>query len=118
VTWLDAGPLAAIPLRGARVLRTADGPIAVFRTGAGRVFALRDRCPHRGGPLSQGIVHGDCVTCPLHDWIVELGSGAARAPDQGVVETFAVRVDGERVLIELLSESTLAEAPRLRAQRR
>jgi nitrite reductase (NADH) small subunit len=99
--WLDAGPLRAIPPRGARVLETAEGPIAVFRTSDERIFALRDRCPHRGGPLSQGIVHGTCVTCPLHDWVVELPTGTARAPDEGVVETFAVRIERERVLVEL-----------------
>jgi phenylpropionate dioxygenase-like ring-hydroxylating dioxygenase large terminal subunit len=69
------------------------------------VYALLDRCPHRGGPLSQGIVHGDCVTCPLHDWVVELPSGSARAPDEGAVETFPVRVENGHVLVEV------AEAP-------
>lgn len=103
--WLDAGPLTAIPARGARVLETRDGPIALFRTSDARVFALRDRCPHRGGPLSQGIVHGTCVTCPLHDWVIELPTGTARAPDEGAVETFAVRVERGRVLVELASET-------------
>jgi nitrite reductase (NADH) small subunit len=112
--WLDAGPLDAIPPRGARVLETADGPIAVFRTSDDRVFALRDRCPHRGGPLSQGIVHGKCVTCPLHDWVVDLPTGTARAPDEGVVETFAVRVERERVLVELVNDVVhCASAPEL-----
>jgi nitrite reductase (NADH) small subunit len=101
MSWLDVGALGVIPIRGARVLATAAGPVAVFRTGANRVFALRDRCPHRGGPLSQGIVHGDCVTCPLHDWVIDLESGAARAPDEGCVETFPVRVESGRVLIDL-----------------
>lgn len=100
-SWLDAGPLSAIPVRGARVLETPHGPIALFRTSDARVFALRDRCPHRGGPLSQGIVHGACVTCPLHDWVIDLPTGTVRAPDEGVAETFAVRVEHGRVLVEL-----------------
>jgi len=101
MSWLDVGALGAIPSRGARVLTTPDGAIALFRTGNDRVYALRDRCPHRGGPLSQGIVHGDCVTCPLHDWVIELATGSARAPDDGAVETFPVRIDNGRVLVDV-----------------
>jgi nitrite reductase (NADH) small subunit len=101
--WLDVGPLTAIPARGARVLHTIEGPVALFRTGDDRVFALRDRCPHRGGPLSQGIVHGECVTCPLHDWVIALPSGRARAPDEGSVATFPIRIERDRVLIEVAS---------------
>jgi nitrite reductase (NADH) small subunit len=103
--WIDAGPLTAIPARGARVLDTSDGPIALFRTSDDCVYALRDRCPHRGGPLSQGIVHGACVTCPLHDWVIELPTGTARAPDEGAVEAFAVRIEHGRVFVELASEA-------------
>jgi len=82
--------------------------IAVFRTGDGRVFALEDRCPHRGGPLSQGIVHGHCVTCPLHDWVIDLGTGAAVAPDEGRARRFDVRVDEDRVLIRLEADTCCA----------
>lgn len=117
MTWLDAGPLGAIPLRGARVLHSAGGPIALFRTGGDRIFALRDRCPHRGGPLSQGIVHGDCVTCPLHDWVIELGSGAARAPDRGATESFDARIVGGRVWVRLPAAAEMPAAALLqRAQ--
>jgi nitrite reductase (NADH) small subunit len=97
--WRDVCDTAAIPLRGARVLRCAGVDIALFRTGEGRIYALRDRCPHRGGPLSQGIVHGDRVTCPLHDWIIDLSTGAAASPDEGCTETYAVRVDRGRVQV-------------------
>jgi nitrite reductase (NADH) small subunit len=103
VSWLDIGPLAALPERGARVVRVGDVDIAVFRTGAGAVFALRDRCPHRGGPLSQGIVHGDRVTCPLHDWVIDLKSGNAVGADTGCTLAFAARVANGRVEIELPS---------------
>jgi nitrite reductase (NADH) small subunit len=82
-----------IPRLGARRYRRDDGDtIAIFRTADDRVFALRDRCPHKGGPLSQGIVFGESVSCPLHGWCIGLQSGEAAAPDVGRVERFAVEV--------------------------
>ena len=117
MSWIGIGPLASVPARGARVLKIGGVDIAVFRTGDNRVFALRDRCPHRGGPLSQGIVHGERVTCPLHDWVIDLSSGAATGADQGCTPTFAVRIDAGEVLVnvpehatELLREPLLAES--------
>ena len=97
--WTRVCQLDEIPRLGSRMLCTAEGRIAVFRTGHDRVFALADRCPHRGGPLSQGIVHGNRVTCPLHDWIVDLPSGQAVAPDAGAVKTYAVRIEGDTVFV-------------------
>ncbi len=91
-----------IPRLGARVVRRAQPPnIAVFRTATDSFFALADRCPHRGGPLSQGIVYGERVACPLHNTCVELDSGCAVAPDKGQVERFPVKVDGGAVYLEL-----------------
>ena len=89
--------LEDIPKLGARRYVGADGQtIAVFRTAADSVFALRDACPHKGGPLSQGIVFGDSVACPLHNWCIDLKSGHAAAPDEGEVERFDVAViEGE-----------------------
>lgn len=82
-----------IPRLGARRYRAADGrTIAIFRTGEDEVFALRDRCPHKGGPLSQGIVLGASVACPLHGWCIDLRKGEACAPDAGAVERFEVDV--------------------------
>ena len=82
-----------IPRLGARRYVRADGKvIAIFRTASDGVFALHDHCPHKGGPLSQGIVFGESVACPLHNWCIDLESGAATAPDEGCVERFAVRV--------------------------
>ena len=91
-TWLEVGALEDIPYAGARVVVTPHGNVAVFRTGDNRVFALLDRCPHRGGPLSQGIVFGQRVACPLHNWVIDLENGAAVAPDEGCTNTFPVRV--------------------------
>jgi len=101
VTWINAGSLATVPARGARVLKVGGLDIAVFRTGENRIFALRDRCPHRGGPLSQGIVHGERVTCPLHDWVIDLNSGAATGADEGCTATFEVRIEGEEVFVDV-----------------
>jgi nitrite reductase (NADH) small subunit len=98
--WIDIGAVDEIPPRGARVVRTPRGCLAVFRTGADEVFALDDRCPHKGGPLSQGIVHGRAVTCPLHNWVIGLESGAAEGPDDGRVRTHGVRVEAGRILLD------------------
>ncbi|WP_179378755.1 nitrite reductase small subunit NirD [Jannaschia marina] len=100
MSWIDIAALDDIPLRGARKLRTAHGCVAVFRTGADTVHALDDRCPHRGGPLSEGIVHGTSVTCPLHNWVFDLNTGAAQGADEGKVATYPCRVEGGRVLID------------------
>lgn len=97
--WLNIGTLDDIPRQGARVIETAFGNIAVFRTLDDEVFALRDRCPHRAGPLSQGIVHGKRVTCPLHNWVIELASGEAVAPDVGCTMTYAVKVEDGQVYL-------------------
>jgi len=98
--WLDLGPVEQIPLRGARTVPVVGGEeIAVFRTGDNRVYALVNRCPHKGGPLSQGIVHGDRVTCPLHNWHISLASGEAQGADIGCTPTIPVRLVSGRVLI-------------------
>lgn len=101
--WVAVGKLSDIPALGARVVRTPNGNVAVFRTAGDRVYALDDRCPHRGGPLSQGIVHGGRVTCPLHDWAIDLDAGQAVAPDQGCVKTYPVRVENGTIEIDLES---------------
>jgi len=100
--WIKVGALADIPRLGARVVRSAaHGDIAVFRTSDDAVFALRDQCPHKGGPLSQGIVFGTTVACPLHGWNICLGDGTAVAPDKGCAQTFAVKVEDGDVLLEV-----------------
>ena len=83
MTWFDIGTVDDIPLLGARCVKTPQGRIGVFRTHDDRIFAIEDHCPHKGGPLSQGIVAGDTVTCPLHGWNIQLDSGQACAPDVG-----------------------------------
>ena len=100
-TWIDIGPLDAIPVRGARVIKTAHGCVAVFRTSENDAFALDDRCPHKGGPLSQGIVHGASVTCPLHNWVISLNTGEAQGADKGSVKTYPLKIEQGRVLVDI-----------------
>ncbi|OJH43733.1 nitrite reductase small subunit NirD [Paracoccus sp. SM22M-07] len=108
--FVDIASLEDIPRQGARLIRTAAGCVALFRTADDRVFALDDRCPHKGGPLSEGIVHGHQVTCPLHNWVFDLNTGTALGADEGTVRTWPVRVDDGRVLIstDLLTRHQVA----------
>ncbi len=99
--FTDIGALTDIPLLGARTVKTAMGDIAIFRTEDDQVFSLRDQCPHKRGPLSQGIVHGHAVTCPLHNWVISLETGFAEGLDVGCTATFAVKVESGRVLLAL-----------------
>ena len=100
-SWIEIGALKDIPRLGSRVVRTASGNIAVFRTENDEVFALHDSCPHRGGPLSQGIVHNRRVTCPLHNFVIELESGRAVAPDEGCTHVYPVKVENGIVLLSV-----------------
>lgn len=99
--WVEIGQIDDIPVLGARVVRGPEGDIAIFRNAEDEVFALRDRCPHKGGPLSQGIVYGRRVACPLHNWSLHLESGLAVAPDEGCAARYPVRVDGGVVYLSL-----------------
>ena len=99
-TWIDIGALEDIPVRGARVIKTRAGCVALFRTGADKVFAIDDTCPHKAGPLSEGIVHDKSVTCPLHNWVISLETGLVQGPDEGAVRTHKVRVEDGRILVE------------------
>lgn len=103
--WIEVGGIDSIPRLGARVVRTLQGDIAVFRTAGDEIFALRDQCPHKGGPLSQGIVHGRRVACPLHDWNIHLDSGDAVAPDEGCAASYPVRVEAGVIFLSLKPQS-------------
>jgi nitrite reductase (NADH) small subunit len=108
MTFVVIGKLSDIPRQGARCVVTPCGRIAVFRTAEDHVFALEDRCPHKGGPLSQGIVHGGAVTCPLHNMVISLETGQAMGADEGQVRTFKLEIDGETILIDAASLEALA----------
>ncbi|PVB59969.1 nitrite reductase small subunit NirD [Labrenzia sp. 011] len=99
--WVHIGSLEDIPRQGARCVKSGDMTVAVFRTATDDVFALEDRCPHKNGPLSQGIVHDGCVTCPLHNWVIALETGAAQGADEGRTLAFPVRLENSRIYIDL-----------------
>ncbi|MBI5923906.1 MAG: nitrite reductase small subunit NirD [Betaproteobacteria bacterium] len=101
VTWKQICQLDDIPRLGTRVVRSVAGNVAVFRNGEDQVFALHDKCPHRGGPLSQGIVAGSVVTCPLHSWKIGLENGEAMAPDKGCAHRFSVKIEGSSVWLQI-----------------
>ena len=101
MSWTDIAALEDIPVRGARIVKTHAGCIAVFRTADDEVFATSDRCPHKGGPLSEGIIHGTSVTCPLHNWVFSLETGEAQGADEGQIATYPARVENGRVLMDL-----------------
>lgn len=107
--WTPICSVADIPVLGARRVDRAQGlPVAVFRNAEDRVFALLDRCPHKGGPLSQGIVFGDSVACPLHNWSIALADGCARPPDEGCTPRFACKVEGGAVFLDAVELAALA----------
>ena len=99
--WIEIAKLEELPRLGARVVEFDTIKVAVFRTSQDEVLAVKDRCPHRGGPLSQGIVHGNLVTCPLHNWRIDLATGEAVQPDKGCVRTFATKVENGLVYLSL-----------------
>ena len=98
--WLTICDLNDIPVRGARRFQASSGEIAVFRTGGEDVYAVDNRCQHKNGPLSEGIVHDTGVTCPLHGWIIDLQTGQARGADSGCVKTYPTKVAEGRVLVK------------------
>lgn len=98
--WVAIGQLSDIPRLGSRRVMAGALKLAVFRTSDDAVFALEDKCPHKEGPLSQGIVHDGCVTCPLHNWVIALDTGLAQGADEGAVQTFPLRLDGETLLLD------------------
>jgi nitrite reductase (NADH) small subunit len=107
--WKTVCNVADIPVLGARVVkRVAKPDVAIFRNSEDKVFALLDRCPHKGGPLSQGIVFGERVACPLHNWNIKLDSGCAVEPDEGCTQKFSVKVEDGKVFLDAAELETLA----------
>ncbi len=99
--WLDIGPVDQLPAMGARTIPVQGGDeIAIFRTANGSIYALINKCPHKQGPLSQGIVHDTTVTCPLHNWRISLVTGKAIGEDEGCVPTIPVKIDGGRMFLK------------------
>ena len=107
--WVDIGALDSIPVEAARLVKTDAGCIAVFRTSASEAYAISDTCPHKQGPLAQGIVAGKFVTCPLHNWVISLETGKAQGADVGQVATYPLKIEAGRILLDV---SALKVAPR------
>ncbi|MBW9274705.1 MAG: nitrite reductase small subunit NirD [Candidatus Thiodiazotropha sp. (ex. Lucinisca nassula)] len=101
--WIEIGYMHEIPRLGSRVIKAAQGNIAIFRNSNDEIFALGDKCPHKGGPISEGIVSGRTVTCPLHNWRIQLDNGIAVAPDEGCTNTYPVKIEGNLIYLELNS---------------
>ncbi|WP_227268689.1 nitrite reductase small subunit NirD [Roseobacter weihaiensis] len=99
MTWMDVGHINDIPLRGARIVKTPLGCVGLFRTDVAEVHAASNSCPHKGGPLSEGIVHGQKVTCPLHNWVFDLTTGAA-VGEEGRIDIYPVRLEAGRILLD------------------
>jgi nitrite reductase (NADH) small subunit len=99
--WIDVADEREIPPRGARRFNYGSTPVAVFRAGDGALFALLDRCPHKHGPLSEGIVHGRAVTCPLHNWVISLETGQAQGADSGCTPKLPIDVRAGRVFVDV-----------------
>ncbi|KAA2315704.1 nitrite reductase (NAD(P)H) small subunit [Pseudooceanicola sediminis] len=110
MSWIDIGHIDDIPLRGSRVVKTRAGCLAVFRTTEAQVFAVGNTCPHKGGPLSEGIVHGTSVTCPLHNMIFDLETGQAQGMDTGQIPTYPIRIEAGRLLLDAASVSSRSAA--------
>ena len=109
--WKPICRVEDIPMLGARRVQRKEGPaVAVFRNAEDKVFALLDRCPHKGGPLSQGIVFGESVACPLHNWTIGLADGCAQAPDAGCTQRFRVMVREGQVHLDIEELNALALA--------
>ena len=108
-TWQLICAVDDIPVLGARRVARAKGlDVAVFRNASHEVFALLDRCPHKGGPLSQGLVFGRSVACPLHNWTIALDNGHAAAPDEGCTPSFQVKVEEGQVYLDAEELATVA----------
>jgi nitrite reductase (NADH) small subunit len=107
--WKSICQVEDIPVLGARrVARACGTDVAIFRNAEDKVFALLDKCPHKGGPLSQGIVFGESVACPLHNWTIGLADGCAKSPDEGCTTKFSVKVENGTVHLDIDELNSLA----------
>lgn len=103
--WIEIGQIDDIPKLGARIVKRSEGDIALFRNSQDAIFALNNRCPHKGGPLSEGLVSGNRVTCPLHNWMIDLQNGQAIAPDVGCTPAYPIKLEGRTIFLNLTANS-------------
>jgi nitrite reductase (NADH) small subunit len=99
--WYKVCGVDEIPVMGARTVRYNGLEAGLFRLSDGRVKAVENRCPHKGGPLSEGIVSGETVICPMHGLKINLVDGSVLPPDEGNVKTYEIKTEDEKVWIML-----------------
>ena len=99
--WTEVTPLDSIPALGSRIIETSTDNIAIFKGKDNTIYAIKDACPHKNGPLSQGIMHGDSVTCPLHNWKISLTSGKALGADEGCTNIYETKVEDGMVFLKI-----------------
>lgn len=103
--WIEIGHIDEIPRLGSRVVKSGNDKIAIFRNSDDEIFALGDKCPHKGGPLSEGMISGRTVTCPLHNWKLQLDTGQAVAPDEGCTNTYPIKVEDGQIYLQLAADA-------------
>jgi nitrite reductase (NADH) small subunit len=109
--WIRVTALENIPAREGRAVQIGDREIAIFNLGD-RLLATSNRCPHKSGPLCDGIVTGNSVVCPLHAWKVSLVDGSVERPSsekERCIETYPVRVDEGVVVVAVPCAAALEE---------
>jgi nitrite reductase (NADH) small subunit len=98
---ITLGPIQAIPEGEGRTFEVGSRQIAVFRAREGGVFATQARCPHRGGPLADGLLGAGTLICPLHSLKFDLRTGLSQSGECSL-QTYAVRIDANgQVVVEL-----------------
>jgi nitrite reductase (NADH) small subunit len=95
------GEVADLPQKLGKTFTIGSKEIAVFKLENGNIRAIENRCPHKGGVLAEGIVSGEHVFCPMHDWKISVKDGKVQAPDVGCVQSYPVEVKGDRVFIRI-----------------
>lgn len=103
--WIEIGHIDEIPRLGSRVVKSGNEKIAIFRNSDDEIFALGDKCPHKGGPLSEGMISGRTVTCPLHNWKLQLDTGQVVAPDEGCTNTYPIKVEDGQIYLQLAADA-------------
>ena len=109
MSWVHITRAENIPLREGRAVKLDGEEIAIFNLG-GKFLAVANRCPHRDGPLADGIVSGESVVCPLHAWKICLHTGAVQRPQEqdACVRSYPVQVVGGIVCVNLEAEEAEA----------
>ncbi|MCP4971204.1 MAG: nitrite reductase small subunit NirD [Arcobacter sp.] len=99
--WVKITNIDEIPFMGSRKILIKDKEIAVFKTKDNSIFAVNNECPHKQGNLSEGLVHENQVTCPLHNWDIDLKTGEAQGNDCGCTKTYESKIEKDILYIAI-----------------